>query len=83
MVHTTRAEMLIWRVALPLAVLITVTRLATPILVVPFVLALATGLVAAIGAAAVVDRGSLLGRGLLAIGFLATSVVMVLTPIAR
>jgi hypothetical protein len=83
MVHTTRAEMLIWQVALPLAVLISVTRLATPILAVPFLLALATGLVAAIGAAAVVDRGSLRGRGLLAIGFLATSVVMVLTPIAR
>ena len=83
MVHITRSEMLIWRAALPLAVLVTVTRLATPILAVPFLLALGTGLAASIGATAIVDRGSLRGRALLAMTLLGMSLVTVLMPLAR
>jgi len=83
MVHTTRAEMLIWRAALPLAVLIMVTQLATPILAVPFLLALGAGLVASIGAAVIVDRGGLRDRGLLAMTILGASVATVLMPFAR
>jgi hypothetical protein len=83
MVQITRADILIWRAALPLAVLVTVTWLATLILAVPFLLALGTGLAASIGATAVVDRGSLRGRAVLAMTVLGLSLATVLMPLAR
>jgi hypothetical protein len=83
MVHTARTELLIWRAALPLAVLFTTMQLATMVLAVPFLLALAAGLVASVGAAAIVERGGLRDRGLLATTLLGASVAMVLMPLVR